>query len=319
MPIFPSAHAVEVFAPATIANLGAGFDILGMAVESPFDTIYAERTNEPGIVVDSITGDGERLPRDPQKNTAGIAAQFVLNQLMIKDSGVLLRIHKGLPLESGMGSSAASAAGAAIAVNALYGNSLLREELLPACVEAEAAVSGRHADNVAPALLGGVVLITGLTADSVYKLPVPENLVLALVTPAVAVPTAEARAALPQTIPLGTYVKQSAAVGLLISALCSGDVRHLAQAMESDIIVEPARQHLMPGLKEVRQAAREAGALGTVISGAGPTLCSICETTNIAHLVSEAQASVYASLNIAAITQVTVPSRDGATIRVVEP
>ncbi len=318
MPIFPAARAVEVFAPATIANLGAGFDILGMAIEAPYDTIYAERTDEPGIFIDSVTGDGERLPRDPQMNTAGIAAQQVLDLLMIRESGVRLRIHKGLPLESGMGSSAASAAGAAIAVNALFGNSLRREELLPACVEAEAAVSGRHADNVAPALLGGIVLITGLTPESIYKLPVPENLVLALVTPAVSVATADARAALPDTIPLSTYVQQSAAVALLIAAIYSNDVRHMAQAMESDIIVEPARQHLMPGLYEVREAAREAGALATIISGAGPTLCSICETSNVARLVAEAQALVYASLDIAASTQITTPSRDGATMRVVE-
>ncbi len=283
MPIFPAARAVEVFAPATIANLGAGFDILGMAIEAPYDTIYAERTDEPGIFIDSVTGDGERLPRDPQMNTAGIAAQQVLDLLMIRESGVRLRIHKGLPLESGMGSSAASAAGAAIAVN-----------------------------------LGGIVLITGLTPESIYKLPVPENLVLALVTPAVSVATADARAALPDTIPLSTYVQQSAAVALLIAAIYSNDVRHMAQAMESDIIVEPARQHLMPGLYEVREAAREAGALATIISGAGPTLCSICETSNVARLVAEAQALVYASLDIAASTQITTPSRDGATMRVVE-
>jgi homoserine kinase len=164
-------RVVETFAPATIANLGAGFDILGLAVAEPYDTIYCERTDTPGVVIESITGDGGRLPLDAAKNTAGIAAQHVLNVIMNHGQGVKLRIHKGLPLESGMGSSAASAAGAAVAVNAVFGNPLRREELLPATVEAEAAVSGRHADNVAPALLGGIVLITGLTADSIFKLP----------------------------------------------------------------------------------------------------------------------------------------------------
>src|SRR5450631_578215 len=212
-------HAVEVFAPATIANLGIGFDILGLALAEPYDTIYAERSDDPGITIESITGDGGKLPLDPSKNTAGIAASYVLDQLMIQSHGVKLRIHKGLPLESGMGSSAASAAGAAVAVNALFGNLLRREELLLACVEAEASVSGRHADNVAPALLGGIVLITGLTPDEIYKLPVPENLVLALVTPQVAVATAAARAALPKTIPLATFVEQSAFVALLVSAI----------------------------------------------------------------------------------------------------
>ncbi|MEP7287516.1 MAG: homoserine kinase [Chloroflexota bacterium] len=311
-------HAVEVFAPATIANLGSGFDILGMALAAPYDTIYAERTEVPGVVIESITGDNQRLPRDAEKNTAGIAARFVLDQLMIHDYGVKLRIHKGLPLESGMGSSAASAAGAAVAVNALYDNLLRREELLLACVEAEAAVSGRHADNVAPALLGGIVLITGLTPDSIYKLPVPDDLVLALVTPAVAVPTTQARAVLPKTIPFSDYVQQSAGVALLITAIHRGDVALMADAMSRDILVEPAREHLMPGLREVRQAAHLAGALTTVISGAGPTLCSICNSTNVARLVTEATQAVYDQLGIAATTLVTTPSRDGITLRVVE-
>src|SRR5258707_2330881 len=134
-------HTVEVFAPATIANLGVGFDILGLALAEPYDTIYAERVDEPGITIPSITGDGGKLPLDPAKNTAGIAAKYVLDQLMIKSSGVRLRIHKGLPLESGMGSSAASAAGAAVAVNALFGGLLRREDLLSACVEAQSSLN----------------------------------------------------------------------------------------------------------------------------------------------------------------------------------
>jgi homoserine kinase len=315
-------RAVEVLSPATIANLGSGFDILGLAVADPYDTIYAERQDATGITIDEITGDNNRLPRDPAKNTAGIAASFVLNQLQTQfgvTEGVKLRIHKGLPLESGMGSSAASAAGAAVAVNALFGSPLRREDLLPACVEAEAAVSGRHADNVAPALLGGIVLITGLTADEIFKLPVPAALTLAMVTPAVAVPTAQARAVLPKMIALGDYVKQSASVALLISALYKGDLETMATAMGNDIIVEPAREHLMPGLREVREAARKAGALTTVISGAGPTLTSVCNSAESAKRVTEAMSKVYQTLGIPAVTQVTTPSADGAIVRIVTP
>jgi homoserine kinase len=318
MPVFPMARSVEVFAPATVANLGPGFDILGLALAEPYDVIYAERVDEPGIVIDQIIGDGGKLPRDPKKNTASIAAALVLQQLMIQSSGVVLSIQKGLPLESGLGSSAASAVGAAVAVNALFGNSLRRQDLLPACVEAEAAVSGRHADNVAPALLGGIVLITGFTPDAIYKLPTPANLALALVTPDVAVPTADARAVLPKAIPLGNMIGQMSSVGLLVSAIHNGNVPLMAQAMERDYVIEPARQHLMPGLKEVREAARKTGALGTVISGAGPTLCSICTTTNVARRVAEAMESVYAVMGISATTRVTVPSMDGATLRIIE-
>src|SRR5579859_1608019 len=319
MSVMPTARIVEVFAPATIANLGAGFDILGMAVTEPYDTIHAERVTEPGVVIAGITGDEGQLSLESDKNTAGIAAKFVLDQLRIHEGGVRLRIHKGLPLASGLGSSAASAVGAAIAVNALFGNTLRRQELIPACVEAEGAVSGRHADNVAPALLGGIVLVTGLTPEDSSRWPVPDGIALALVTPAVAVPTAAAGAVLPKTIPVGLFVKQSAAVAQLVSAIYSGDLLRMGQAMEGYIIVEPAREHLMPGLKEVREAARKAGALATIISGAGPTLCSLCATSNVARLVSEAQAAVYATLGIPATTHITTPSLDGATFRVIEP
>jgi homoserine kinase len=318
MPAFPMARAVEVFAPATVANLGPGFDILGLALAEPFDVIHAERIEEPGVVIRAISGDEGKLPREPEKNTATIAAACVLEQLMIRSAGVALSIQKGMPMGSGLGSSAASAVGAAVAVNALFGNSLRREELLPACVEAEAQVSGRHADNVGPGLLGGIVLVTGLTPDAIYRLPVPKNLALALVTPEVEVPTSEARAILPDQISLHQHVRQSSAVGLLITAIHRGDLALMGRAMERDEIVEVARQEMMPGLKEVREAARRSGAFGTVISGAGPTLCSICPTTNIARRVAEAMASVYSVMGIQASTYVTTPSHDGATLRILD-
>ncbi len=310
--------AVEVFAPATVANLGPGFDILGMALETPFDTIRAERVNTPGVVIEAITGDGGNLPHEAEKNTAGIAALYVLRQLHIQAEGVCLTIHKGLPLASGLGSSAASAAGAAVAVNALFGSPLRPEELIPACVESEASVSGRHADNVAPALLGGIVLVAGLEADQMYRLPTPKNLILTLVTPAVAVPTAQARAVLPAQIPLKEMVRQSAAVALLITALHNEDIPLMGQAMEQDGIIEPARQHLMPGLHEVRAAARECGALGTIISGAGPTLCSICDSQAVAEQVEAAMRAVYDRIGIEAHAQVARPSSRGAYIKVSE-
>jgi homoserine kinase len=318
MPVFPMARAVEVFAPASVANLGPGFDILGLALSEPYDVVYAERTDEPGVTILAISGDQGRLPREPDKNTASIAATWVLEQLMIRSSGVALSIQKGLPLESGIGSSAASAVGAAVAVNALFGNSLRRQDLLPACVEAEAQVSARHADNVGAALLGGIVLITGFEPDDIYRLPTPDNLTLALVTPDVHVPTADARAVLPDGVSLGQFVRQSSAIALLVSAIYKGDLALMGRAMERDEIVEPARAEMMPGLAEVRAAARKTGALGTVISGAGPTLCSICTTTNTARRVAEAMASVYEVMGIGATTYVTTPSRDGATLRIVE-
>jgi homoserine kinase len=285
-----------------------------MAFDAPFDTIRAEKTAIPGVSIEAITGDEGRLSLDPTRNTAGIAASYVLRQLNITEAGVKLTIHKGLPLASGLGSSAASAAGGAVAVNALFGDPIRRLHLLEAALEGEAAVSGRHADNVAPALLGGIVLVAGLTPDHLAPLPIPVGMVAALVTPDVAVPTAQARAALPKQVPMSDLVRQTAAVAQLIAALYRNDLEALGRAMEADIIVEPARRHLMPGLAEVRAAARERGALGTFISGAGPTLCSICDSEAAARRVADGMELVYARLGLACQTRVTRPAAQGVRI-----
>src|SRR5688572_14711145 len=163
---------IEAFAPATMANLGVGFDILGLALREPGDIVRAERRDEPGVVIARIEGDGGKLTLDPRKNTAGIAAISVLASIGAP-TGVALTLRKGLPLASGLGSSAASAVAAAVAVNALFGAPLRREQLLEAGLEGEAAVSGRHADNVAPCLFGGITLVTGLEATQIFPLPVP--------------------------------------------------------------------------------------------------------------------------------------------------
>jgi homoserine kinase len=311
-----SLSAVEAVAHATVANLGVGFDILGMALQAPFDVVRAERSAERGVRIAAITGDDRKLSRDPTRNTAGIAAAYVLRQIGAAE-GVALTVHKGLPLASGLGSSAASAVAAAVAVNALFGEPLDRAALLAASLEGEAAVSGRHADNVAPALFGGITLVLGTTAEMIYSLPLPSNLHLALATPAIAVPTAQARAVLPQNVPLKALIHQTAQVALLIHALYTGDLALLGTAMERDSVVEPARAHLMRGLAEVRAAARAQGALGTVISGAGPTLCSMCDSAACAERVADAMRAVYAELGLPATVRTTQPTAHGATWRAV--
>lgn len=303
----------RVFAPATVANLGVGFDILGLALQEPGDIVVAEPRHESGAEIVSIDGDHGQLSRDPLKNTACIAANALLRQIGAPH-GVALTLVKGLPLASGLGSSAASAVAAAVAVNALFGGPLSREDLLEASIEGEAAVSGYHADNVAPCLFGGITLVTGLRADEIYRLPAPENLHLALVTPDVAVPTASARAVLPETVPLRTMVRQTAAVALLVDALHRGDLQALAAAMEADTVVEPARAHLMPLLAEVRAAARRAGALGLAISGAGPTLCAVCDSEALAEQVSGAMKAVYDEAGITSVTRRTRVAAGGAEV-----
>ncbi len=295
---------VRASAPATMANIGPGFDILGCAFAEPADEIIAERVPQAGVSIAEITGDGGRLTRNPLRNTASVAAAFILKQIGARD-GLRMDIHKGLPLASGLGSSAASAVAGAVAANAAFGSPLALSELLEACVEGEAAVSGRHADNVAPALFGGIVLVTGVTADSVIALPTPPGMYFALVTPDVAVPTVEARAVLPRSVALHDMVHQTGAVARLIASLYRGDLALMAAAMEEDCIIEPARAHLMPGLAEVRAAAAQVGGLATAISGAGPTLCTLCDSREAGERVVEAARKIYNMLGIGCAARVT--------------
>jgi homoserine kinase len=305
------------FAPATLANVGVGFDILGMAVQGVGDVVEVQVRDEPGAVLLGIEGDGGRLPLDADKNTAAVAANAVL-QMVGATQGVAIRLRKGLPLNSGLGSSAASAAAAAVAVNALLGSPLPKAALLPACLEGESRVSGYHADNAAPSLLGGITLIAGLEPVQIYHLPVPDNLHLALVTPAVDVPTALARAVLPKMVELRQMVAQTAAIARLVDALYRGDLADFGAAVEQDGVIEPARAHLMPYLAEVRAAAKRAGACGLSISGGGPTLWAVCESADVAKVAAAAMKSVYDECRIASAAQHTRVDQRGAWFELIE-
>lgn len=305
---------IRAFAPATVANLGPGFDILGMAVTEPGDIVTVRESSQPGVIITRVNGAG--LPLDATQNTAGIAAEYVRQQIA-PQAGVELELDKGLPLASGLGSSAASAVAAAVAVNGLFGNPLSPIELLPALLEAEAAVSGRHLDNVAPALLGGIVLVTGIGADDVDQLPVGRNIFdacIALVTPDIAVPTVQARAVLPPTVPLKTVVDQTKGIARLLHAIYTDDVQALGHAMMQDHIIEVAREHLIPHLAEARQAALTHGALAAIISGAGPTICILAENESVAQNSGAAVQAIFHSNNIQAVLRVVHPARRGAYI-----
>jgi homoserine kinase len=307
----------EVFAPASMGNFGVVFDVVGVAFQAPGDILCAERRDKPGAIINRIEGDNGQLPTDPLKNTASIAANSTLN-LIGAEHGVSLTLYKNLPLASGLGSSAASAVAGALAVNALFGEPLTRPDLLPACLDGEMAVSGFHPDNVGPSLLGGITLITGETLDEISQLPVPDDLHFALVTPDAAVPTSEARALLPKSITLKQMVAHTGAVARLIDALYRGDLEAMAAAMESDGVVEPARARLIPLLREARATAKRSGALGLVISGAGPTLCAICDSAESAQKVAGALGVMYEDADIDSLTRHTQVSIDGAQVLCVE-
>lgn len=284
---------MRVFAPGTVANLGVGFDVLGLALAAPGDVIRAAKSTKAGAQILAIRGDDGQLPRD-ERNTAQIAADETL-RLIGAAGGVALEIEKGIPLASGLGSSAASAVAAAYATNLLYGKRLSSAELMRACLEAEAAVSGRHADNIAPALYGGITLIRG---DAVQLLPVPDGAWLALIRPALAIPTASARALLPAQVPLAALTRQTAAIARLVDALHRADWPAAAEAIEADGIIEPARASLIPGLAAARAAAKSSGALALFISGAGPTLCALCLDERIARASAAAVSATFADQGI---------------------
>eukprot|EP00898_Chlorokybus_atmophyticus_P000271 jgi/Chlat1/1244/Chrsp115S00756 len=279
------AEQVTAFAPATIANLGPGFDFLGVAVEGGGDEVDARALpDRPGeVVIESVSGDGGRLSLDPLDNCAGVAAAAVLRRLMSDGSsavvpGVALTLRKGLPLGSGMGSSAASAAAAAWAVNALLGEPLSKEDLVPAGLEAEAAVSGYHADNVGPAIMGGFLLIRSYDPLELIRLPYGGNsLWFVLVTPDFEAPTKQMRAVLAKEVSMHTHVVNAAQGAALTNAILTGNAALLGSCLDSDTIVQPVREPLIPGFAEVRVAALKAGAYGCAISGAGPTAVAVVD------------------------------------------
>ncbi|KAM0895808.1 hypothetical protein ACQ4PT_023614 [Festuca glaucescens] len=281
----PAFRSVTAFAPATVANLGPGFDFLGCAVAdaslSLGDTITAtlDPALPPGTVAISAVTSPARLSRDPLRNCAGIAAAATLRALGIRSHAVSLELAKGLPLGSGLGSSAASAAAAVKAVDALFGSLLSPHDLVLAGLESEKAVSGFHADNIAPAILGGFVLVQSYDPFKLVQLPCPPalHLCFVLVTPDFEAPTSKMRAALPKHVDIGHHVRNASQAAALVAAVLLGDAAGIGSAMSSDGIVEPTRAPLIPGMAAVKAAALEAGALGCTISGAGPTAVAVIQ------------------------------------------
>ena len=303
---------VTAFAPATLANLGLGFDILGLALSGRGDRVTARKTEKPGILIRAIEGLVPDLPRDPDRNTAGIAAQRVL-ELAGATTGIELSIHKGLPLACGLGGSAASAVAAAVATNALMPNPLNRADLLPACIDAEAVVSGRHADNVAPALLGGLVLVRAIDPPDVLQLPLPAGLSLALVTPKLTLSTHAARDALPKQVSLEALVHTTANLSAMISALYAGDL-DLIERLEPDRVVTPVRAALIPGCQAAMDAARRAGALMSSISGSGPSLFALCRNETEALAAGQAMGEAFEGAGIENETWVSPAECGGAEV-----
>ncbi len=278
---------VSVFAPATVANVASGFDVLGFALERPGDTVVLRRKEERRVDILAVEGDSGQLPRDPARNTASVAARRFLQALGFP-FGLDLTLYKQMPMSSGLGSSAASSVAAAYGANLLAGSPYTMRELLPFTMEAEQVACGSaHADNVAPALLGGFVLIRSYEPLDVIELPAPAGLAVATVHPHTEIKTEDARRILKKELRLSDAVRQWGNLAALVAALYQEDLELLSRSLQ-DVVAEPRRALLIPGFAEVKQAALDSGALGCSISGSGPSLFSLCASLEKAEAVGEA-------------------------------
>ena len=305
--------SIKVFAPATVANVTCGFDILGFAVDQPGDEITLKKSNSGRVKILKITGDEGALPLDPDKNTCSVVIKMFLKDLD-SDQGIDIYLDKKMPLGSGLGSSAASSVAAIFAINELLGKPKNLEDLLPYAMEGERVACGAaHADNVAPGLYGGFVLIRSYDPLDVIRLKTPEKLYATLVHPHIEVKTKDAREILRKQIYFKDSIKQSGNVAGLIIGLLTSDYDLISRSMH-DYIVEPIRSILIPGYSEVKNVVMELGALGAGISGSGPSIFALSKDQEIAEKIGVEMKNLYTGFNIESETYVSKVNQFGPRI-----
>lgn len=306
---------IKAFAPASIGNVGLGFDIMGLCLEKPGDEVIARKSNTPGLRITKITGAGGKLSYNIDQNTAGVAARSLLEQLGEPDRGVELEIHKKMPFGSGLGSSAASAAAAVLAVSELLRTGLSKRELLRAACLGEQVASGSfHADNIAPSLLGGIMLIRDNETLDVHRLHVPKGLCVAVVYPQVEVLTKTARGILQPEILLAQHVRQSANIGAFIIGMFNADIALIGRSLRDEII-EPQRAGLIPGFYDVQAAAMGVeGVLGCSISGSGPSVFALCANSLAAEEAGRKMKEAFAGHRVGSEVFLSPINQEGAVI-----
>jgi homoserine kinase len=303
---------IKVFAPASVANVACGFDVLGFAIEKPGDEIIVRYSDSPGLKITKITGGN--LPYEVGRNTAGYAALKLLEYLGETNQGIEMEIHKKMPFGSGLGSSAASAAGAVFAINTLLKNPLEKRDLLQFAVLGESIASGAiHADNVAPSLLGGMTLVRDSETLDVHRIFTPKGLYATIIYPKVEVLTKEARAMLKLDVPLKDMVKQSANLGAFILGLHNSDFELIKRSLQ-DIIIEPQRAQLIPHFYEIKEAALAEGVLGCSISGSGPSIFALSQNSIIAEKTGEIMKKIYEKHKIECELYVSAINLEGTTL-----
>jgi len=305
---------IKVFAPASVTNVGCGFDILGFAVEWPGDELILRLKKEPGIFIRKIYNDDGRIPLNPEENTAGRAVLSLYNYLKL-DIGLELEIYKKMPLCSGLGSSAASAVAAVFALNELLDKPLNKNELLPFALEGEKISSGGniHADNTAASLFGGFILVRSMQPLEIINLDYPENLYCVVIHPQIELPTSEMRRIIPTDIPLSLAVTQWGNIAGMVAGLMKNDLGLISRSMD-DKIIEPVRSQKIPGFYAVKDAAMNAGALGSSISGSGPSVFALCDSKETSRSAGEKMKAVFASLKIESDIYVSKINKSGPVV-----
>ena len=303
---------VTVEVPASIGNVGPGFDVLGLAVDGLCDTVIMERIDGP-TVIDAVKGrDAELIPRDPEQNAVTIAAAALALAIGVK-AHARVTIARAIPASGGLGASAAASLAGAIGMAAIVGRKATDEQLLTAALVAEATVAGRHLDNIAPSFFGGLTIALGTDPPYAVRVPVAADWWLALVTPAFKLATKQARSVLPDSLPRGEWVRQMALSAGVVAAFRDGDAA-LLRATLHDPFAEPRRAPLIPGFAAVKAAALACGAMGASISGAGPTVFAVFEDENRARKGAEAMRAAFgqgATMHVGGI------AREGARSKII--
>ena len=288
-------NEIKVFAPASIANLSCGYDILGVCLDNIGDEITVRKTKKKGVVIKKVSG--QKLSTDISLNVAGVSATALLNETKV-NCGFEIEIHKGIKPGSGIGSSAASSAGSVFAINKLIGEPYTNKELIKFAMCGEMAASGsKHADNVAAVLLGGFTFVKNITENDYFKLNTPIEIAFTVIHPKIELKTKDSRAVVKDKVSMKNLIEQSANLGAFISGLYTEDYDLIGRSIK-DVIIEPLRSVLIPKFEEIKLASINSGALGCGISGSGPSVFAMSKGVTTAKNVGNAMKKIYDKLDL---------------------
>ncbi len=304
-------NEIRLFSPATVANVACGFDVLGFCLDNVGDEMLIRKVENKGIKITKI--EGFDLPFETELNVAGVSALALYNEIQ-PDCGFEIEIHKKIKPGSGIGSSAASAVGSVFGINELLGRPFDKRELTQFAIKGEALASNcEHADNLAPALFGGFTLVKSLDPLEILEIPCPSELYATIIHPKIEIKTSESRAVLPKQVNLQDAVTQWANFGSLIHSLHT-DNYQLMQRSLHDVLIEPQRSKLIPYYEEVKKAALNAGALGSGISGSGPSIFSLSKGIDLANKVRDEIHKTYLQTGIEFDIYVSKINSDGIKV-----